>query len=98
MVIVGGGFTVLHEQQWIDNVAEAAGHPHGDEQEHENSSKLPPFETGAYRHQDVKQGCPGADEHVAGVGEAGGGEEVADGDAGKRWRVGLYRLMDEADL
>jgi len=68
------------------------------EQEGEDGHELPPLHTGAHRHQDVEQRRPGAYQHVAGVGEAGGGQQVADGDAGECRRVGLQGLVDEAYL
>jgi len=89
MVMVFGYLAVLDEQQRVHDIAEAAGQPHGGEQEGEDGHELPPLHTGAHRHQDVEQRRPGAYQHVAGVGEAGGGQQVADGDAGECRRVGL---------
>lgn len=87
-----------HEKKGEDNIADAAGEPYRQEEENEYHQVGKKVQRVGHRHNDVKEGSPGAEQNVAGMGKLRGGSEIGDGDTGDRQGIYQPPPFDEADM
>jgi hypothetical protein len=86
------------EQQWKHNIADAAGQPDRDKQNHENPGQHHKRQLSLRVHQDMERRSPGADENVAGVREFRPRPEKCDPNPEQGGGIDEIPFLDETQM
>lgn len=86
------------QDRWKDNVADAAGQPDGDEQDHEQAGGDGYGYGIACIDEHVGRRCPGTYEHMGSMRESGARQEKGDDHAEDRGGVDDIPILDETQV